>query len=423
MAAFTITKKIGSGQVFTTLQGFEDGAPANYTTAEKSAAGTFAVAAFVQGETLSFVGSGAAGKFLDTDSTGVGNGTYIAYGLTSGNPAASDVVTGATSGATCVLSSGTPTNVGCVWKGTINASTDVFSSASALLSVSGGTVASDAYLELTTAAGAAFNDNANVQTNALRYNSSNGCAISLTGTYATCVSISQNYTRLSNLQIQATAANGVTVAVTGVNCDINKCIIEGARTQYVLSMFDTNTIRNSLIVSRVSSAALIATLKSSVSAINCTFAVPSDKTAATNAVATQYGNSTFENCAFFGVSGVDSGTSHVFTTCYTNVGSPPSGCSTATYNTSQFVNITDSTRDYRIPSGSALIGAGTTDSTNSPVDIANTTRVAPWDVGCWQYVSAAAGQVKKIDGLAIASVKAILGTVKSSLKKWDGLTL
>ena len=61
--AFTITKKIGSGQVYTTLQSHEDGAPVNYTTAEKSAAGTFAVAAFVQGETLSFVGSGAAGAF------------------------------------------------------------------------------------------------------------------------------------------------------------------------------------------------------------------------------------------------------------------------------------------------------------------------------------------------------------------------
>src|SRR3990167_455755 len=117
MVAVTVVKTIGTTGVFSTPQLWEDGAPANLTTAEKSAATTFLVAAFAQGETLSFVGSGATGKLLDTDSTGAGNGTYVTYGITAGNPAANDVVTGGTSGATCVLTSSTPDNIGVIWQG------------------------------------------------------------------------------------------------------------------------------------------------------------------------------------------------------------------------------------------------------------------------------------------------------------------
>jgi hypothetical protein len=93
-----------------------------------------------------------------------------------------------------------------------------------------------------------------------------------------------------------------------------------------------------------------------------------------------------QNCAFFGVTAVKTGgATPTYTTCLTNVASPPSGCTTTTYNTSAFVNITNATRDYRIPSGSALIGAGTVDSINAAFDIVGTPRGATNDVGCWQY--------------------------------------
>src|SRR3990167_4881646 len=175
----TVVKTIGTTGVFSTLQLWEDGAPANLTTSEKSAAGTFLVAAFTQGETLSFVGSGATGKFLDTDSTGAGNGTYIIYGITGGNPAASDVVTGATSGATCVISSSTPLETGVIWEG--QCQNEEFVSATTLLTIAGSTSNSTSYKHITTIEGASFRNNANKLTNALRYNSSNGCGIRCTG--------------------------------------------------------------------------------------------------------------------------------------------------------------------------------------------------------------------------------------------------
>ena len=89
MASTTVVKTIGTTGTFSTPQLWEDGKPADLTTAERSAAGTFAVVSFIQGEALTFVGSGATGKFLDTDSTGPGTGSYITYGITAGNPAAS----------------------------------------------------------------------------------------------------------------------------------------------------------------------------------------------------------------------------------------------------------------------------------------------------------------------------------------------
>ena len=203
MASVTVVKTIGSTGVFSTPQLWEDGAPADLTTAEKSAAGTFLVASFTQGESLTFVGSGATGKFLDTDSTGPGTGTYITYGITAGNPAALDVVTGGTSGATCVLSSGTADNVGVIWQG--QCQNQEFTGIA--LSISGSTTSTTAYKELTTVAGASFRDNVNIQTNPLRYNASNGCGITGAGLNATVVSLIEANIHISKLQVSGTGSN------------------------------------------------------------------------------------------------------------------------------------------------------------------------------------------------------------------------
>ncbi len=203
MASVTVVKTIGSTGTFSTPQAWNDGAPVDLTTAEKSAATTFAVAAYTQGESLTFVGSGATGKFLDTDSTGPGNGTYITYGITAGNPAASDVVTGGSSGATCVLTSGTPDNIGVIWQG--QCQNQEFSGA-ITVTIEGSTSSSTAYKHLTTITGASFRDNANVQTNALRYNASNGCGIRCTNGGADTLDVFESFARVANLQLTNTGS-------------------------------------------------------------------------------------------------------------------------------------------------------------------------------------------------------------------------
>ncbi len=268
---------------------------------------------------------------------------------------------------------------------------EFFSSSAALLSVSGSTTDATRYKELTTYAGASFIDNANAQTNALRYNASNGAAIRGTYAWAGPVSVNESYFRISKVQIQSSTAvafNGG--GTTGMVMD--KCIVENSGTSNeALKTYGSCTVKNSLIVGR--SSGVIALLSNGTNAYNCTFARTGSGTA--NIFNGSYGASTLKNCAFFGAAATLAGgsTSKTYTTCYTDTSSPPSGCTTVAYDTSTgsgFENKTDSTRDFRIKTGSALLDVGTTDTTNAAVDIAGTSRPqgSAYDVGAWELAAA-----------------------------------
>lgn len=421
--AFTIPKLVGSSGTFSTPQLWEDGAPANLTTAEKSAAGTFAVAAFTQGETLSFVGSGAAGKFLDTDSTGVGNGTYICYGITSGNPAASDVVTGATSGATCVLSSSTPIDTGAIWQA--QQQNQEFSSATTLLDCTGSTSSTTAYKEYTTASGASFRDHANRLTNALRYNASNGAGIRDTGTAQIAIGFTENNCHISNMQVAATGGQSTAIhtgsGTTGTVID--NCIIEGtfnttSTTQGTLSARNNTKVSNTLVVHRQGNCDhIIATATGSPFFYNCTVAYPDDLANAPTSIfmSGASGTVTVQNCGLFAgdsTKAVKAGSATFnFTTCYSDI-SGTSGVAQTTY-ASEFENVNDATRDFRLKTGAAQIDAGTTDATNAPVDVLGTTRPqgSAYDVGCHELVQELSASLAAT--LAAAALAAT-GTVETA---------
>lgn len=395
MASFTVVRKIGAagGLPYSTLSGWEADAPADYTTAEKSAAGTFATSTFIQNESLTFVGSGATGKFLDTDSTAPGNGTYIAYAISSGNPATSDVVTGATSLATCILSSGTPTNVGCIWQGQINAASDNFTGSTTRITFAGGTTSTTAYAELTTATGASFRDNASVQSNALRYNTANGCYITNSGNgYQPVVYNNQFNTRISKLQI---FQSGTGPAIADDHAiKVEGCILEGMVSGVYLGTVGGD-IRNSVVCGRGSGVNGICNVGSGIHTYtfyNATFVVPSDLTAATYCFEGANGYTTINttNCALFGISNfAQGGPSLTHSGDYSNL--TGTGVTQVTYAASLFGNgttsITDATRDFRTHSGGAINAVVTADTTNSPNDIVGTVRPAganASDAGSWQ---------------------------------------
>lgn len=398
MASVTVVKTIGSTGVFSTPQLWEDGASADLTTAEKSAAGTFAVASFTQGETLNFSPSLAVGKFLDTDSTGPGTGTYITYGITSGNIAASDVATGATSLGTCVITSGTPDNVGVIWQG--QCQNQEFSGAGIQLAISGSTASSTAYKHCTTVAGASFRDHANVQANALRYNSANGCGLRTTGATTQAIDVSEANSIITNLQIAGTGTNGLAVfwgaAPPG---SIEHCILEGTDTDV-----GTNrgviaagcTVRNCVIVQRASGADhIVGTFTTaSASLYNCTIVAADDLATAPTSIfmSGTGGTVTVQNCGLFAgdnTKAIKAGSATFnFTTCYSDI-SGTSGVTQTTYS-SEFQNVNDATRDFRLKTGAAQIDTGTTDVTNAAIDIAGTARPqgAAYDVGAWELVAA-----------------------------------
>lgn len=387
MASVTVVKIIGSTGTFSTPQLWEDGAPADLTTAERSAAGTFS-GTFVQGESLSFVGSGATGKFLDSD-----HSTYVTYGITAGNPAASDTVTGAT--ATCVLLSGTPDFTGVIWQG--QCQNQEFTGTNLQLAAAGSTSSSTAYKEITTVAGASFRDNANVQTNALQYNASNGCGIRRTDN-GTAVSNTENFLRISKLQISSIAGSLGSAVRTDNEGLYDFLILEGSYTS--ASTFNSTaafnaaaTVRNTAIILRASAATqIVATFTGSPSFYNCTITASDDHATAPTEIFNSgtSGTVTVQNCGLFAGDAtkalVAGSATFNFTTCYSDI-SGTAGVTQTTYS-SEFQNVNDATRDFRLVTGAAQKDTGTTDATNAANDIAGTARPsgAAYDVGAWEFV-------------------------------------
>lgn len=266
------------------------------------------------------------------------------------------------------------------------------------LTIAGSTSDATRYKELTCAAGQSFMDNASVQTNELRFNQSNGVGVSRSTNYAPVVTLDEAYCRVSKIQVAFTGSSGSAITshsgTPKTNTVIDFCISEASANAGPTSAYgSTQIIRNTLMVNRGTSPSQIAGLRNGASMVNCTLVAT--KAAATVALVGAYSAATVKNCAIFNCTAVGSGTAANYTTCYTSAASPPTGCTQVAYDTSTgsgFENTTDSTRDFRIKSTSAMINVGTTDATNAPIDIAGTSRPsgAAYDVGCWEYVSAGA---------------------------------
>lgn len=298
-----------------------------------------------------------------------------------------------------------------IWRGECF-NQEFFSSSASLLSVSGSTTDATRYKELTTYAGASFVDNASVQTNALRYNASNGAGIRGTYAWASPVVVNESYFRCSKLQFSGTTSPGLNGAAT-TGMVIDKCIFENSSvSNEALKTYGVCTVKNSLIVQR--STYQCAALSNGTNVYNCTFVRTGSSTS--QLIYGSYSTSTLQNCAFFGgATTLAFGSStKTYVTCYTDTASPPSGCTTVAYDTSTgsgFQNITDATRDFRIKTGSALLDVGTTDTTNAAYDIVGTARPqgSAYDVGAWELVVAGATTHTSTGALATAGA-AVAGT-------------
>jgi len=281
-----------------------------------------------------------------------------------------------------------------IWQGQASGT---FTVAGALLVVAGSTVDSTRYYELTTEAGAAYNDNANVQTNRFAFVAANGCSITDTSSYTIPITINQEYCRLSNLQVSATGTSGSSYSIYSqlasgsANLLIDRCIIENFRSSAAFLFGSNEIIRNSLIVQRGSGRGSIASIQNGAQAYNCTFASVGIASATVGIIGA-YGAATIKNCVITGCVSVHSGTAPNYTTCVTNVASPPSGCTTVAHSTANYVQNQGPTYDYRLPLGSGAIDVGTTDATNGAFDAAWTARPqgSAYDVGAWERVVSAA---------------------------------
>ncbi len=284
-----------------------------------------------------------------------------------------------------------------IWQG--QCKNQSFTGSGTLLSVAGSTTDATRYKELTTEAGASFVHNANVRTNALRYNTANGAAISSTVEYGSVIVSTEGYFRLTGLQVAGTHAGGYrALDITGSGSIVNRCILEtisgGTNAgRQVASLGGGAEVLNSLLVNRASSAAdNLIDAAGACTLRNCT--IVSTVATATHSFRNNYATITLSNVALFNATNANAsnGTTNK-TNCYTDASASNTGWNITTYDTSTgsgFESITDGSHDFRLKSGSALKDAGSTDAT-AGADISNTSRPqgASYDVGCWE--SAATG--------------------------------
>jgi hypothetical protein len=297
-----------------------------------------------------------------------------------------------------------------VWRG--ECFNQTFDPGGTAITFAGSTTDATRYKELTAQAGASFVDDADVRTNALRYDTANGAAIANTSNgYAAAVSVQEGFVRINRLQISS-IRDCVNNGSGGGSLWLNQIIAHTSSTggsPPVLFGRNNGKITNSLVYRTGSSTTALLSTFQTVTAVNVTLAAASDRTAATNAITQSYPSSAvYTNVAAFNCTNVfNSSSSTTSTTCRTSAASPPTGWSTVAFDTSTgagFEGITASGFDARLKSSSALIDVGTTDSTNAALDISGTSRPQGsfYDVGAWEYGAAGPAPITATTSLSAA---------------------
>lgn len=256
---------------------------------------------------------------------------------------------------------------------------------------------------LGSASGQGFKDNVNAQTNALRWNASNGAAFTNSTGYATTGYIfSTSFTIVQNLQFKTSSAL------------VNVCFQSSA---------NSNTIRNNIIYAvgiRVTyQSAVVLDLASSTSTICTNNAIIlngnlgggikalgastlTDNTVVCTGATTGrgffggYSAATVTNCVsygfgandYFGTVNAASDNNATDQAAFGGTNYNGGGHGIKSITSASLVSVTATTEDLRIPTGSVMKNAGKTTGPNT--DIVGTSRPqgSAYDIGCWEFVTA-----------------------------------
>lgn len=223
--------------------------------------------------------------------------------------------------------------------------------------------------------------------------------------FGTSLSISEEYVRIEGLQIY-TGASGYTSAIrinvtTTSDVRIDKCIIKGPSGTGALLYMDSGcvTVRNSLIYGGVTDgfqgwnsggSGHSLTMENVTVVANARYGVNYVASSATV---------TLTNCYSGGNTTDDYAGTITRTTCKHSSATSFSGSTASTaYSTANFTNVTASSENLALVSGSALLDAGTDLSGSFTVDIAGTTRPqnGTFDIGAFEYVGSAPSSTAKL---------------------------
>lgn len=261
---------------------------------------------------------------------------------------------------------------------------------------------------LTTASGQSFQDNVSVQTNALRYNQTNGVGVSMTGVYgASQIVITTGNIIVSLLQIKSTnaTAQGVLNASAIPNCIFQNLIAYGP----VRSGSAHITLASSTTAGLIQNVAIMVTsaggnglqltqgagVGSSVFGVSV---VASNSSSGTGIRSTYSPNPTIKNCAVAGFTTDYSGTCGTSANNATDKGSfGGTGFGTSgqvsIVGSTEWQSVTNGSEDLRLNVTSAkLKDNGATAGLST--DIAGTSRPqgSAYDIACWELIASAAFQ-------------------------------
>jgi len=233
----------------------------------------------------------------------------------------------------------------------------------AVITISGNTVDATNHKILTTDTGASFYDNANKLTNALKYNASNGAAITQSIAYNAEIVISEPFTEVTGLQLKSTQTAGgrqhSPIYISTSNSSpavITRCIVEtsGANNAVIGVLNCGYKAINCLLVQRQNNAGAYGIdsqyTNTSSGVFNCTIVKPSDDGANATGVRNASGpGQIVKNCAIFGFSAASSGNMSASGgfNATDNASAPGSNNQVSATYADQFQGVTDATMDYR----------------------------------------------------------------------------
>lgn len=250
-------------------------------------------------------------------------------------------------------------------------------------------------LTLRAATGQSFRDNASVQSNALKWNASNGAALTNSATaFASTILDLGGCDTVSGLQFKGTASGYIGHLVKAGGAAIENCIVERVATRAnVYALYGFASLTNSLVLSGWAGVRC----DSTSTLTDVTIAGYNNAAAGSGIRFNHHTNSVVKNVAVRGF------TSDFIGTCSassTNNATDKGSFGGTNFGTSGQVSITSAewesvtagSEDFRLAAGSTLLkdNGATTGPTN---DIAGTARPqgSSYDIGCWELAAGGGG--------------------------------